>query len=200
MRHTLQDADIITSYVERSLQHQDVLLANLNLQAQPHFGENHLISKKEGVLVRFQIQDDAPRFIVRIGSSYWALISKLLANQSFAITEEVDDQFSAYEYVKIPAQYHLNCTKSVEFWRTWWKYRNRVRGQRFCMDLLVRVRHTWYPVKDLCVSNGMVYIRVLADEIVLHTDDLLFWLEKNEEPTTQTHPTRTRRVTTALYR
>ncbi|MEB3211986.1 MAG: hypothetical protein VKL39_11555 [Leptolyngbyaceae bacterium] len=196
MRQMLQDAEIIQAYVERSLQNQDVLMANLNLQAQPSFGENRLMSKQEGLLIRFQPDDKTPKFIVKIASSYWEQISQILASQSFVITDEIDDQFLAYEYVKIPPNYHMNCTKSVEFWRTWWKYRNRLRRQRFCMDLLVRVRHTWYPVKDLCVSNGMVYIRVLADEIVLHTDDLLFWLEKDDGLTSEPPPMKpTRRLT-----
>ncbi|MEM9449361.1 MAG: hypothetical protein AAGA75_12610 [Cyanobacteria bacterium P01_E01_bin.6] len=178
MRTLLQDPDIIESYVERSLQNQDVLLANQNLKALHSLGENLLTSKQDGLLTRFQTDDQCPKFIVKIGSPYWELISKILAHHSFAITDEIDDHFSLYQFVKIPSNYRLNCTKSVEFWRTWWRYRNRIRGQRFCMDLLVRVRYTWYPVKDLSISNGMVYIRVLADEIMLHNDDLLFWLEK----------------------
>ena len=178
MKTILQDADIIESYIEQSLQNQDVLLANQNLQAQSSLGESHLSSKRDGLISKFQIDDQGPKFTVKVGSPYWEMLSRTLAHHSFAVTDESDRDFYAYQRVKIPSDYRLNCTKSVEFWRTWWRYRNRIRGMRFCLDLLVRVRHTWYPVKDLSVSNGMVYIKVLADEIVLHNDDLLFWLEK----------------------
>lgn len=178
MRTILQDEDIIESYIERSLQNQDVLLANQNLRAQSSLGGSHLFSKRDGLIAKFQTDEQGPKFNVKVGSPYWEPLSKTLANHSFAITDDIDHDFFTYQIVKIPSDYRLNCTKSVEFWRTWWRYRNRIRGMRFCLDLLVRVRHTWYPVKDLSVSNGMVYIKVLADEIVLHNDDLLFWLEK----------------------
>jgi hypothetical protein len=183
MRTILQDHEIIQSYIEQSLKKQDILVANQNLQAQSNFGENQLFSKKDGLIAKFESNEQGPKFILKNGTPYWEMLTQSLAQHSFAITDHIDDNFSMYQIVKIPPAYRLNCTKSVEFWRTWWKYRNRLQGKRFCMDLLVRVRHTWYPVKDLCVSNGMVYIKVLADEIVLHSDDLLFWLEKMTSPT-----------------
>ncbi len=188
MRTILQDHAIIESYIERSLHNQDILIANHNLQAQSNFGESRLSSKKDGLIAKFEIDEQGPKFTVKHGTSYWEMLTQSLAKQSFAITENIDDNFSMYRVVKIPSDYRLNCTKSVDFWRAWWKYRNRIQGRGFCMDLLVRVRHTWYPVKDLCVSNGMVYIKVLADEIVLHTDDLLFWLEKTTLPAVTEQP------------
>lgn len=183
MRTILQDNEIIDAYIERSLKKQDILLANQTLRAESNFDENHLYSRKDGLIARFQSDEQGPKFTIKIGTPYWGILSQALAQHSFAMTDQVDDNFSAYRVVKIPPHYRMNCTRSVDFWRTWWKYRNRIQGKRFCMDLLVRMRHTWYPVKDLCVSNGMVYIKVLADEIVLHNDDLLFWLEKIASPT-----------------
>lgn len=208
MRIILQDHEIIESYIGRSLNKQEILEANQNLRAQSNFGENQLYSKKDGLIAKFETDEQGPKFTIKIGTSYWETLAQSLAHHSFAITETLDRNFSLYQRVKIPPDYRLNCTKSVEFWRTWWKYRNRIQGKRFCMDLLVRVRHTWYPVKDLCVSNGMVYIKVLADEIVLHNDDLLFWLEKMTSPTvtepsaqesTDTPSERARRIS-RLYR
>jgi hypothetical protein len=60
------------------------------------------------------------------------------------------------------------------------------------LELLIRKRDSWYPIRDLIISNGLLYIKTLGSEIALDSDDLVTWLSKVdainilEIPTTET--------------
>lgn len=191
MPNRLSDDDLIKHFIQDSLQNREVLLANANLTAQSahhanHSIQNQLLSKKEGLVASSQLNHEFPEFIIRDSSSFWKTLNYALAQHHFIpITQQfknqpkVNNQFSSYQYVKIPQGYHMACTKAMDLWRLWWKYSRRARhGSRLALDLLVRVRQTWYPIQNLEVSNGLLFIKTLVDETTLHGEDLIFWLEK----------------------
>ena len=188
MPNRLSDEALIDQFIQESLQNQEVLLANANLTAQSncrsdHTIQNQLLSKREGLVASSQLNHDYPEFMIRDHSSFWYTLNYSLARQHFIpMDQKTNDKFSSYQYVKIPQGYQMACTKALELWRMWWKYYRRARhGSRLAMHLLVRVRQTWYPIRNLEVSNGLLFISTLTDETTLHGDDLIFWLEKEDK-------------------
>ncbi|MEM9215794.1 MAG: hypothetical protein AAGD25_15815 [Cyanobacteria bacterium P01_F01_bin.150] len=186
MPHRLSDEELINQFIQESLQNQEVLLANANLTAQAthrpdHTIQNQLLSKQKGIVAYSTLNHQYPEILVRNGSNFWVTLNYALARRHFIPIKQTEQaQFSSYQYVKIPEGYQMACTKAMELWRTWWKYYRRARyGSRLAMNLLVRVRQTWYPVQNLEVSNGLLFIRTLVDETTLHGTDLIFWLEKD---------------------
>jgi hypothetical protein len=183
--------DLIESYISRSIQRQDIFLANQTLQARSEFSGNQLFSKKEGLLAKFWMRDQVPEFQVRNGSSYWITLNQLLAKHRFIFTEDYQEPLSSYQPIKVPTGYSMTCDKALHFWKVWWKYRNRIKSQHISMDLVVRVSQTWYPVKDVAISNGCLFVKTLASEMMLDTENLMVWLEKipsakNPDVTAQT--------------
>lgn len=74
----------------------------------------------------------------------------------------------------------MQCTKSVVLWRAWWKYRKNILRLGILSDLLIKTRDSWYPIRDLTISDGLLYIKTLGNEIEIHADDLVIWLSKIE--------------------
>ncbi len=58
-------------------------------------------------------------------------------------------------------------------------------GRGIPLELLIRVRHgkqhAWYPIKDLAISDGVIYIKTSGSEITVHSDDLIVWLGKIDD-------------------
>jgi hypothetical protein len=182
MRTVLSDMDLIESYIQRSIHHQDVFLANQTLQARSEFGGNQLLSKKEGLLAKFQVREQVPEFQVRQGISLWNMLNQLLAKHQFIFSADSQDNLSIYQPIKIPSGYQMHCDQAMHFWKVWWKYRNRIKNQHISMDLVVRVNNTWYPVKNVVISNGCLFVKTLASETMLDTESLMVWLEKISTP------------------
>ena len=185
MANRLSDEELIDQFIQESVQNREVLLANAHLTAQANRCsdgsiQNQLLSKGEGLVASSQLNHEYPEFIIRDQSSFWYILNYSLAHYHFIpIDQKVQKQFSSYQYVKIPQGYQMACTKAMELWRMWWKYYRRARhGSRLAMHLLVRVRQTWYPIQNLEVSNGLLFIKTLGHENTLHGEDLIFWLEK----------------------
>ncbi|MGK7891012.1 MAG: hypothetical protein AB4042_16910 [Leptolyngbyaceae cyanobacterium] len=196
MKNRLSDEHLIDCFVQESIQNREVLLANLNLAAQSvtqvdQSKINQLQTKTAGMIAFCRLDYDYPEFLIRRESDYWVLLNQTLTNHGFLRIEDTAQQptpsaepaylqpFASYQYVKMPPGYRMACTPALELWRKWWKYSRRVRSRPgLSMDLVVRVRQTWYPIKDLAVSNGLIFIKTLIDETTLHSEDLIVWLEK----------------------
>ena len=133
-------------------------------------------------------------FSISPTSSQWELINQALAESYYLLKGEVNSRgFYQYQYCEVPKGYEMHCTKSVLLWRTWWKYRKYTSTLRIPLELLVRKRDSWYTIRDLIISDGLLYIKTLGSEIALDSDDLVTWLSKvdviniiKEIPTTET--------------
>jgi hypothetical protein len=176
----ISDPDLIDVFVEKSIQRQEILLANTNLKAQLIYDSNQLFSKKEGLIATSNLIENPFVFLIKLNSSYWEPISYRLAEKGFIYTTESNiNNFYTFQYCKLPPGYELNCTKSVGLWRAWWKYRKNVSPVGIPLELLVRSRGTWYPIRDLIISDGVLYVKTLGSEITLHAEDLITWLSKS---------------------
>jgi hypothetical protein len=178
----LSNLELLQEFVAQSIQKQDILLANTNLQAQTAYKINQVIAKTEGVIATAQLTHIPLEFSVKATSSYWESINEALANYNYILTGEIDSRNCyRYKYCEIPKGYQMHCMKSVHLWRSWWKYRKNKSQLGIPLDLLIRNRNSWYPIRDLIISDGLLYIKTLGSEIAVHSNDLLIWLSKTGE-------------------
>lgn len=179
----LSDLELIQAFVTQSIQRQEVLLANRQLRAQQVYHCNQLSSKAEGQLLNVQVNEEPLLFWVKYRSSCWELINQVLVSHHFMWIRDVDASgFHPYQYVQIPKGYQLHCAPAGAVWRQWWKYKQHVTPNRLSLELLVRIRGTWYPIRGLECGHGFIYIQTLGNELQLAADDLLVWLSRVEQP------------------
>ncbi|MBW4644628.1 MAG: hypothetical protein KME23_16835 [Goleter apudmare HA4340-LM2] len=175
----LSNIDLVREFVRCSIRKQDVLLANPALQAETVYKSNQITAKTEGVIATFPLTNTAPEFSIKATSSHWDVMNEALANYSYMLTGEIDSRgYYQYQYCQLPQGYQMHCTKSVFLWRAWWKYRKYALKIGIPLELLIRRRNSWYPIKDLIISDGLLYIKTLGTEIAVHSDDLVIWLNK----------------------
>ncbi|MGB3653888.1 MAG: hypothetical protein WBA41_22110 [Rivularia sp. (in: cyanobacteria)] len=175
----LSDIDLIREFVKLSIQKKEVLLSNSTLQGETVYKINQLTAKKEGVIATTKLERTLNPFLLKHDSTYWHLIGQVLAEYNFLLMGDIDNRgFYQYEYCQIPQGYQMHCDKAAILWRTWWKYRQRIRGKVIQLELLIRIRNTWYPIRGLSVSDGLTYIETLGSEIALGLEDTVIWLSK----------------------
>jgi hypothetical protein len=177
----LSNLDLIREFIVQSIQKKEVLLANAYLKAQMVYKSNQLISKKEGVIATAKMDYTPSDFLIYATSSYWEVMNETLAEYNYICTGEVDNQgYYQYQQCSIPQGYELRCTTSVGLWQTWWKYRKYASQIQVPLDILIRTRNSWYGIKELMISDGLIYIKTLVSEMSLDSNDLVIWLSKIE--------------------
>ncbi|QLE57183.1 hypothetical protein [Nostoc sp. TCL26-01] len=177
----LSNLDLLREFVAQSIQKQDILLANATLQAQTVYKTNQVLAKTEGIIATTQLTNTQLEFSIKATSSYWELMNEALADHNYILTGEIDNRNCyRYQYCPLPQGYRMHCTKSVSLWRAWWKYRKNRLQLGIPLDLLIRTRNSWYPIRDLIISDGLLYIKTLGSEIAVHSNDLVIWLSKVE--------------------
>lgn len=175
----LSDAELIQEFIDNSIQGKEVLLANRSLRAQRVCDSNQLFEKAGTVVLSAQLQQTPIQFLVRSNSPYWVNINAALATRSYLSVGSVDDNgFYVFQYCKLPAGYQMYCTPANYLWRAWWQYRKHLSRNVIPLDLLIRSRSTWYPIRDIVCGQGFLYIKTLGSEIDVTLDDLICWLRK----------------------
>ncbi|MEH1817973.1 MAG: hypothetical protein V7L31_02550 [Nostoc sp.] len=177
----LSNLDLVREFVGNSIQKKDILLANPSLTAQTVYKINHLTAKSEGIISTAQLNATISEFLILSKSSHWELLNQALAEYNYILKGNINSHgFYCYQYCQVPQGYRLQCTKSVLLWRAWWKYRKNTLQLGISSDLLIQTRDSWYPIRDLSISDGLLYVKTLGSEIEVHADDLVIWLNKIE--------------------
>ncbi|MBG1263395.1 hypothetical protein [Nostoc commune] len=178
----LSNLDLVREFIGNSIQKKDILLANRSLTAQTVNHINNLATKAEGVIATVQLNTTSTEFLISSHSSHWELLNQTLPECNYLLKGNLDSHgFYHYQYCQIPKNYKLQCTKSVVLWQTWWKYRKNALKLGIPLDLLIQTRDSWYPIRDLIISDGLIYVKTLGNEIQIDADDLVIWLSKIEE-------------------
>jgi hypothetical protein len=191
----LSNCELIQTFIQNSCANQEVLLSNQELKADSIFNTNQLVAKGEGLILKTQQMTTTLQFAAKMGSSHWNLITEALAERGFLLTGEPNqNRFCSFQYYKIPKNYTAHCTESVILWRAWWKHRQRIVRATIPMELFIRTRSTWYPIRDLSISDSVLFVQTFGSEIQLHVSDLVIWLSKRtqESQSTSTLPLNTR--------
>lgn len=175
----LSDLGLIQAFVKNSIEGQEVLLSNSSLRAEKIYDSNQLTAKAEGLLLTFKLTDQLPLFRLKGDTSYWESINQVLVFHHYLLMGKMDDRgFYQYQHVQLPKGYQGNCTKAVLLWRAWWRYRQRILKGGIPLEMLIRTRNTWYPIRNIECGHGLIYIQTLGQEIQLQSNDLIVWLGK----------------------
>jgi hypothetical protein len=182
----LSDIDLIRAFVHNCTKNKQVVLSNLGLSAQTVNETNQLIAQTDGTILIYKLGNTPGQFLIKANSSCWELMNQVLAEYNFLLVGELNSRgFYKYEYCEPPKGYQMNCNKSIMLWRVWWKYRKQSFQVGIPLQLLIRKRRTWYPIKDLLICDGLLYVKTLGNEIPLHPDDLVTWLSKIDKVNSQ---------------
>ena len=178
----LSDLDLVREFIKLSIQKKEVLLSNSVLQGETVYKTNQLTARKEGVILTSKLERNLNPFFVKHNSNYWELMSQVLAENCFILVGDADNRgFYKYQYCQIPQGYKMHSGKAAILWRTWWKYRKRIEGRVIQLELLIRIRNTWYPIRGLTIGDGMIFIETLGNEIAIGLQDMIIWLIKIKE-------------------
>ncbi|KGF72381.1 hypothetical protein DO97_09235 [Neosynechococcus sphagnicola sy1] len=174
----LDDVTLIRKFV----QGDTTLLGNQNLRVETAFDASQLIAKRGGIVATLKTEQGRT-VLVRQSSEYWALLHQVLCDSSLVPTSPAAQKgFILYEELPIPDGYEVNYMEAVNLWKAWWTYKRKA-GLRYAlnMNLLVLVRNTWYPVQNIEMNPGTLFIKTWAAELCVQGKDYLVWLSPVQE-------------------
>lgn len=155
------------------------LEANQSLRIQPANNLRQLLGRK-GVLLATAYDATTPsRIEVRRHTDYTDVLHQVLIDHHFLpIGQELDSQVLCYAHHPIPKGYRVNYAAARQLWKQWWIQSSRRSNRPLQLDLLVLASNQWYPIRDIAINSGTLYVDTLRGEKVYHGDDLVAWLEK----------------------
>lgn len=182
----MDDRTLIETFLQDFVAGKPALLANPRLKTDVAFDTVQLISSNEGRIFLGKPLDRPLAAQVK-QSVYWEIIHPILVSHSILPLESVPENgFYRYQFRTIPDGYEVHCTDAKELWRRCWARGTRSR-YGIPIDLLILHRGplnrdaTWYPVRDISIHHGGLYIKTIGGEIELNSTDLIVWLTKDRE-------------------
>jgi hypothetical protein len=183
----MNDLALIQAFVQSFVQGKAVLLSNPNLRVEPAFDTTQLLAKKEGLIATAKLTDKPRSVLVKQKSSHWELIHRVMLGESCFPIRQMDG-FYTYQYRTVPEGYQMNCTSAMDlFQRFWWSRSSHNYHFGIPMDLLILAWEAWYPIRDLHLEprnemhHEMLYVKTLRGEVALHGSDIVVWLKKIKE-------------------
>ncbi|MGG6241154.1 hypothetical protein ACQ4N7_21225 [Nodosilinea sp. AN01ver1] len=156
------------------------LEANQSLRIQPANGMRQLLDRKGKLLATAYDAATPPRIEVRRNTDYTDLLHQILLDYHFMpIGQGLDSQVLCYAHSVIPVGYRMNYTEARQLWKQWWIRSSRRGNRTLQLDLFVLTQNQWYPIRDIAINSGTLYIETLRGETVHYGDDMMVWLEKD---------------------
>lgn len=166
--------------IQRFVRGEVALLANPNLRVEPAFNTAQLLAKRGGLVATAKLVGHLRAILLRYSSTYGELVNRILVENSYIPVGTTAQGLTQYEYRPIPPGYEANYTEARYFWKMWRTHygRKRIVNQP---PLKVMGAQGWESVQTIAFSQDNFFIRVTSDEIMLHLDDRLVWLNPIEE-------------------
>lgn len=177
----LTDKELIQTFIEDTLMGREVLLANKNFKSESLHRMNHLISKREGILIKVDVLEFPITFSVRSGSSYEDLLHEVFRELSFITADRAgSSQFYQYRRFQVLPGYKVNCETASHLWKSWRLLSRMSRHFNKAQALLIQGGYSWTEVQSMTVSNELLFINTPEGEVVAHMTDPIFWLSQPE--------------------
>ncbi|WOD40556.1 hypothetical protein [Nodosilinea sp. E11] len=158
------------------------LEANQSLRIQPANNLRQLMSRRGSLLATAYDAALPPRIEVRPNTDYTGVLHQILLDHHFIPTGQGKErQVIDYAHYPIPDGYRIVYGPSRQLWKLWWSHASRLRDRQLQFDLFVLVKQQWYPVREIAINSGTLYIDTLRGETVHHGDDMMVWLEKDDQ-------------------
>lgn len=177
----MDNITLIKTFIYSSIQGQEIALSNSNLRANTICGISQLLCQQEGLLATAKLTRQPPIILVKQASSSWETLNQLLIEQSFVpVGDRSSEVFYQYQHYPAPKGYQVNCTTALDLWNVWRKYSRLSLKNRagIPMEVLVRRRKLWFPVRDLVCNNEIYSLKLQGQELTVSGSELLVWLLK----------------------
>lgn len=171
--NVLDDLAVVTSFARG----ERLLVANQHLRVEPAFDSIQLLAKRGGLIGAIRYDEAVPTALARTGE-YWNLVNQVLIENHFMPLGTDGAGFYQYRKTSIPAGYTMQFAPAKMLWRDWWRRNRHNIGSKIQMDMLVFVRNTWYPIREVTPNHEMLFVTTLVAEIQLDGKDLVVWLTR----------------------
>ena len=174
--HILDDITLIQQFISGDV----TLAANQKLRIEPAFNSTQLLAKRGGLIAKMNRVDSRQTVLLRQASNYSAVTRQLLLASQFVAVTGAGDQlgFEQYRADAIPAGYEAHYATAKELWKEWWRTTRQKSAYSIHMDVLIFARDTWYPIRNIVCSHGVLYITTLVSEVAFESSERLTWLRR----------------------
>ncbi|WP_017297441.1 hypothetical protein [Nodosilinea nodulosa] len=156
------------------------LEANQSLRIQPANSLRQLLGRKGLLLATAYDAAMPPRIEVRRNTDYADLLHQILIDHHFVpMGQGLGSHVLCYAHYPIPEGYRIVYGQARQLWKLWWTHPSHLRDRHLQLDLFVLVKAQWYPVREIAINSGTLYVETLRGETVHHGDDMMVWLEKD---------------------
>ncbi|ASC70318.1 hypothetical protein XM38_012560 [Halomicronema hongdechloris C2206] len=184
---TLDDLSLIRLFVQGNA----CLKSNQHLRIQPADNDCQLIGQHGQWLAVAQLRELPPTVCIRKQTDYAELLQKvLLVHDYVPVGCDAAPEVCRYEYHPTPAGYELRYTQARELWKSWWTRRRHLQRQAIQTDLLIFTQREWYPIRDIILNQGTLFLKTYLGETAHQGDDWVVWLDKDQAEETQYLPAR----------
>jgi hypothetical protein len=168
--------------IEKFVQGSDRLLATANLRLEVNAGVSQLLTRSGDPIAIMYLQNKPRTLIVKHSCQFSELIDRLSTERDFVMFGDASRAgFIEYKHYVTPAGYKILYTEPAILWKKWWPTEKFQDKQRFNMDILVSVKHNWYPVQNINVNAGIFTIKTIAGQLVLKRDGKVLWLAQSTQ-------------------
>jgi hypothetical protein len=174
----LDDKTLIQKFVTE----EATLLSNQNLRVEATFDAFQLLARKEGVIATLKVVSKVRTLLLKQQSQFWMLIHQVVIDAGFVPIRYADSQgWVKYEHYDIPVGYQMKYTEARLLWKEWWMRQRHYNSNSIQLDLLIFTKDKWYPIRDIKVSQGTVFIKTLLSETMLEASGQVAWLRRSED-------------------
>lgn len=174
----MDDLELLQAFVSSYLSGCSALLSNSDLRVEPISDTLQLLAKTEGLVATAKLSGEQRFTSIRYKSSFWPQLHEaMIAQKCLPIRQSKIAGFYEYEPVKIPDNYHVRFTDSLDLLQTWWSYKKSDKQQAL-MSLLILHRGIWYPIRDVNCEHGTLTIQTSGYQTQIYPLDMLVWLQK----------------------
>lgn len=158
------------------------LEANQSLRIQPANKLRQLLSRRGALLATAYDAAMPPSVEVRRDTDYSDVLHQILIDHHFVpIGQELDSQVLCYAHYPSPEGYCIVYGQARQLWKQWWTHPSRLNNRHLQLDLFVLAKKQWYPVRNIAINAGTLYVETLRGETIHHGDDMMVWLEKDRD-------------------
>jgi hypothetical protein len=158
------------------------LEANNNLRVQPTNNLRQLFTYRGALLATAYDKALPPQIVVRRDTDYAAVLHQILLDYHYVpVGQALDSQGLTYSYHPIPDGYHIYYTPARDLWKKWWRLPYQHTHKHLQLNLFTLTHDKWYPIRDITLNRGTLYVETLRGETVHGGDESIVWLEKDQD-------------------
>jgi len=158
------------------------LEANGNLRIQPTNKLRQLFSRRGALVGTAYDAALPPQIVVQRDTDYTAVLHQVLLDHHYVpVGQAVNSLGITYKYHPVPDGYQIHYTPARDLWKTWWRLPYQHAHKHLQLELFALTQDKWYPIRDITLNRGTLYVETLRGETIHGGDDLMVWLQKDSD-------------------